>query len=141
MSPIRPPINDEHDEAVQASVDRARAEYTASRPPKEQERIKLIEEVSTKLDAAQIPFVLFASPADQDKNEFNFAYFHRVEWLSQEIPYKERYKRSTDIFAFMEGMALAFFNMKRASYATFFDAEKEATRMFDLTEMPGKRLM
>lgn len=81
------PNREEYVEAVQADVDAARQAAKAKMSPTEVARLEVIEECSAKLEAAQVPFQLWASSLDgkPDKGDRDFWYcFHKLSYESKE---------------------------------------------------------
>ena len=80
------PPNEEHFEARQAEVDQRRAEDKAKMSPTEVARLNAIEECSAKLEAAGVPFQLWAASADgePDRGERSGWWcFHKLSYASK----------------------------------------------------------
>lgn len=83
------PLNDEHKEAFileqQIKVNAQRAEMKAKMTPTEVARLEVIEECSAKLEAAEVPFQLWASSADDVKAR-GWWCFHRLSYIPKSEP-------------------------------------------------------
>lgn len=88
--PNRPtiPLNTEHVEALQAETDARRAEAKSKMTPTEITRLEVIEECSSKLEAAGVPFQLWAASADGEEGNGarngGWWCFHKMSYVSNE---------------------------------------------------------
>lgn len=79
------PSNAEHVEARQAEINLRREERKASMDPAERLRLEVIEECSAKLEAAGVPFQLWAaSDAGDEKGRHTWWCFHKHAYGSME---------------------------------------------------------
>lgn len=77
------PFNEEHFEAYQDEVNRKREEMLATRPPEEVARMRVIESVAGQLEAANIPFVMWANPV-LEPDKVGFIRFNKLEYMAGE---------------------------------------------------------
>lgn len=94
MNPFEPdpitrvPQNPEHIEAQQDAINQRRAERKAAMEPEQRVRLDIIEEVSAKLDKAQIPFALWAESAG------GWFQFNRYDW---DPDFDEMHRKTMDL--------------------------------------------
>ena len=77
------PLHEEYIEAEQARIDAHRQEMKAKMTPTEQARLEVIEECSAKLEAAQVPFQLWAATDDGKEGRgerINWWCFHKLSY-------------------------------------------------------------
>lgn len=72
MQQTKIPKNHEHAEAVQADIDKRRADMKAEMSDKERSNLELIERVSAELKQANIAYVLLACPYESKSGFFQF---------------------------------------------------------------------
>ena len=86
------PNKEDYIEAVQADVNAARQKAKAQMSPTEVARLEVIEECAAKLEAAQVPFQLWAASIDQPSCEEcgervgarnHWWYFHKLSYVSK----------------------------------------------------------
>jgi len=86
--PIAPtiPNNAEHFEAVQEDLNRTRAELKTKMSDEERVRLEVIEECSAKLEAAGVPFLLWAAShvPDDDGRVPGFWQFNKLAYGSDD---------------------------------------------------------
>lgn len=79
------PWNEEHVAAQQADIDAQRQEMKAKMTPTERARLEVIEECAAKLEAAEVPFQLWASSEDgkSDNNGSRkfWICFHKLSYV------------------------------------------------------------
>ncbi len=132
-----PPVN-EHMEAYQAQVNEQRAEKVASLSPEEQARMGVIESVSSQLEKAGIPFVVWASPMTNDKTPV-FWRFNRLEYLPDDTPFPTRSDLMMRILFWRLAPTIANWTTAGgAKFISFFGKEKEFLYGYDMSSEPCK---
>lgn len=79
------PLNEEHVDARQADIDAQRQEIKSKMTPTERARLEVIEECAAKLEAAQVPFQLWAASedgkSDDDGSRKFWICFHKLSYV------------------------------------------------------------
>lgn len=116
----------------QRILNEKREKYKAEMSPSQLARLMVIEECSAKLEAAGVPFALFAASNDPRPEDgyCDWWQFNKMDYSGEDKSFTERTHRSADGVVSLTPMVLSYVTRVLRGSFVYYDSQQRPRSMF-----------